>query len=102
MKKKYDINKIPTSYREDIKKAIKILLDEGCQEIYLFGSVVEGPLTPKSDIDIAAKGIPAGSYFEIYARLMMQLDHPVDLIHLEQGNRFGNMLQQEGYLYRVA
>jgi predicted nucleotidyltransferase len=102
MEKKYDISKIPTSYRRDIEKAIKILLDEGCQEIYLFGSVVEGPVSPESDIDIAVKGIPSGSYFEIFARLMMQLDHPVDLIHLEKENRFGNMLQKEGYLHRVA
>jgi predicted nucleotidyltransferase len=102
MKKKYDISQIPASYRQDIEAAIKILLDEGCREIYLFGSVIEGPLTPISDIDIAVKGIPSGSYFEIYAKLMVQLDHPVDLIPLERDNRFGNMLQKEGYLYRVA
>jgi len=102
MEKTYDMSKIPIVYRRDIEKAIKILLDEGCREIYLFGSVVEGPLTPRSDIDLAVKGIPTGSYFEIFAKLMMQLDHPVDLIHLEKENRFGNMLKKEGYLYRVA
>lgn len=102
MEKKYDIKKIPGSHRQDIEKAIKILLDEGCQDIYLFGSLVEGPVTPASDIDIAVKDIPSGSFFEIYSRLMMQLDHPVDLIHLEKENRFGTMLQKEGYLYRVA
>ncbi|MCP5048375.1 MAG: nucleotidyltransferase domain-containing protein [bacterium] len=99
---KYDINNIPVSHRDDIEKAVKILEEIGCREVYLFGSMVDGDITPGSDIDIAAKGFPAGSYFKVLARLMMQLDHPVDLVNLEKDNRFGNMLQREGYLHRVV
>lgn len=101
MRTEYDIEKIPASHRQDMKRAIKILEDVGCEEIYIFGSMVDGPVTPDSDIDIAAKGIPHGFYFKTLARLMMQLDHPVDLVPMERDNRFADMLQHEGHLYRV-
>jgi predicted nucleotidyltransferase len=85
---KYDLDKIPVSHRRDIEKAVRILEDAGCEEVYLFGSIADGSVTPRSDIDIAA-------------RLMMQLDHPVDLVSLEEGDRFARMLQEEGRLRRV-
>ncbi len=101
METMYDINQIPASHRRDIKKAIEILKDLGCEEVYIFGSLVDGPVTSNSDIDLAVKGIPPGFYIKVLAKLIMQLDHPVDLISLEEDNRFGNMLEREGYLRRV-
>lgn len=98
---KYDLNKIPASHRRDVKTAIEILKNKGCKEVYLFGSLVEGQVTSNSDIDLAAKGIPPGAFFKVYAELIKYLDHPVDLISLEKDNRFGNMLQKGGYLQRV-
>jgi hypothetical protein len=41
----YDLNKIPVNHRRDVKKAVEILRNEGCEEIYLFGSLIEGPGT---------------------------------------------------------
>lgn len=99
---KYDISKLPDGLRSDVEAAVKILKAEGCEEIYLFGSLIDGPISPQSDIDMAVRGIPSGSYFKVFAKLMMRLDHPVDLINLEKDNRFGSMLQKEGYLHRVA
>ncbi len=98
---KYDLDKIPVSHRRDIEKAVRILEDAGCEEVYLFGSIADGSVTPRSDIDIAARGIPEGSFFNLLARLMMQLDHPVDLVSLEEGDRFACMLQEEGRLRRI-
>ncbi len=97
----YDLNKIPVSHRRDVEKAIEILKNRGCDEVYLFGSLVEGGVTIDSDIDIAAKNIPDGAFFKIYADLIKYLDHPVDLVCLETGNRFGHLLQNGGYLQRV-
>ncbi|HLP49083.1 MAG TPA: nucleotidyltransferase domain-containing protein [Candidatus Deferrimicrobium sp.] len=99
---KIDFKKIPVSHRRDVKKAVEILKKQGCGDVYLFGSLVEGPVTAQSDIDLAAMGIPAGAFFKIYAELIKYLDHPVDLISLEKDNRFGNMLQKGGYLQRVS
>jgi predicted nucleotidyltransferase len=97
----YDIDQIPASHRHDVEKALEILKDAGCREIYIFGSLVDGTVTPKSDIDLAVKGIPPEFYFKVLARLIMQLDHPVDLIDLEEDNRFSKMIRKEGNLRRV-
>jgi predicted nucleotidyltransferase len=97
----YDIHQIPASHRHDVEKALEILREAGCREIYIFGSLVDGTVTPKSDIDLAVKGIPPEFYFKVLARLIMQLDHPVDLIDLEEDNRFSKMIRREGNLRRV-
>jgi predicted nucleotidyltransferase len=97
----YDIHQIPASHRHDVEKALEILREAGCREIYIFGSLVDGTVTSKSDIDLAVKGIPPEFYFKVLARLIMQLDHPVDLIDLEEDNRFSKMIRKEGNLRRV-
>jgi len=97
----YDINQIPASHRHDVEKALEILKQAGCREIYIFGSLVDGTVTAKSDIDLAVKGIPPEFYFKVLARLIMQLEHPVDLIDLEEDNRFSKMIWREGNLRRV-
>jgi len=102
MAKKYNIEKLPENYRDDVERAIKILTKEGCKEIYLFGSLVNGSTTDKSDIDLAVTGIRKDDFFEIFGELMMSLDHPVDLINLEKKNRFVNYLKEKGELVRVA
>ncbi len=102
MDKKYNIKKLPDGYRNDIETAINILTGEGCKEIYLFGSLVNGDNTDKSDIDLAVTGLRKGDFFEIFGKLMMSLEHPVDLINLEKENRFVTMLKRKGELYRVA
>ena len=101
MRTMYDIKQIPVSHRHDVEKALEILKNVGCLEVYLFGSLVDGVVTPRSDIDLAVKGIPPEIFFKVLAKLIMQLEHPVDLIDLEEDNRFAKMLQREGNLRRV-
>ena len=48
--------KIPKNYKKDIEIAIKILKESGCNEVFLFGSVVHGKINKQSDIDIAVIG----------------------------------------------
>lgn len=98
---KYDIEQIPASHRSDVEKAVEILENVGCKEIYLFGSIVSGAATPESDIDLAVKGIPPALFFDVYGQLIGHLDHMVDLIDLESGDRFSHLLQSEGRLHRV-
>lgn len=102
MSRKENIEKIPKTYKNDVKKAITILTGKGCKEIYLFGSLVHGDYSDKSDIDIAVTGIPRGDFFEIFGELMMSLHHPVDLINLEKRTRFVDLLKAKGELIRVA
>jgi len=96
------IEKLPESHREDIRTAVDILRKEGCKEIYLFGSLVHGDSSDKSDIDLAVKGLEKRHYFKILGKLMMALEHSVDLINLEKQDRFSALLLEKGHLVRVA
>jgi len=101
MRTTYDIDQIAASHRHDVEKALEILKDVGCREVYIFGSLADGTVTPQSDIDFAVKGIPPEFFFKVLGKLIMQLDHPVDLIDLEEDNRFTNKIRSEGKLHRV-
>ena len=58
---------IPEDFREDIARAIQILKEEGCSEIFLFGSGAEGQLREESDLDLAVRGCSPGHFFACWA-----------------------------------
>ena len=93
---------IPDEYMNDINKAVDILYKEGCKDVYLFGSLVKGRATTSSDIDIAVKLCPEGKYFNIFGKLMMELDHPVDFIVLDERDDFANFIEGNGELIHVS
>jgi predicted nucleotidyltransferase len=49
-----------------LSKAVKILKDSGCAEVFLFGSQASGKATPFSDVDLGVKGLPAQSFFALH------------------------------------
>ena len=93
---------IPETYRTDIEHAIAILKEAGCGEIFLFGSLTKGGIAKATDIDLAVRGCPAELYFPLLGRLMMALEHPVDLIRLDRGDDFARLLETKGELLRVS
>src|SRR6056297_3276602 len=93
---------IPFNYKKDVEKAVKILKEEGCTDVYLFGSITQGEMGKKSDIDIAIKGCPSGRYFNLLGKLMIELDHPVDLVNLDKNEDFASFLFREGELVNVT
>lgn len=96
------IKRLPGDYRRDVDKAIHILTDEGCEEIYLFGSLATGKTSSKSDIDLAVKGLNDRIFFEVLGKLLVALDHPVDLLSMEDETRFVALLKKRGEFIRVA
>lgn len=96
------INRIPDKYKEDIIRAIEILKEAGCREIFLFGSLVDGEIRDGSDIDLAISGCPAGLYYNILGQLLLQLNHQVDLIDLDNEDGFVKHLKKEGKLVYVS
>jgi len=88
-------------FRQDIDRAIQILAEEGCTEIYLFGSVATGETRPESDIDLAVRGCPPDRFFHTLGRLMMALDHPIDLVDLDEPSIFVRYLLDSGELVRI-
>lgn len=93
--------KVPIEFKEDVKKAIYILKDTGCKEVYIFGSLAKGESTKKSDIDLAIRNYPVKKFFHIYGKLYMELVHSVDLVDLDMDAYFGDYLEKEGGLVRV-
>lgn len=96
------LTNIPRDFKDDIEKAVRILKDNGCTEVYLFGSIAEGKVNEHSDIDIAVRGCRPEKFFYLYGKLMLELMHPVDLINLDRQDDFSRFLEEEGELVLVS
>jgi len=79
---------IPDAFRADVQRATEILRAAECSEIFLFGSLAEKRATAYSDLDLAVRGCPPSSFFRVFGRLMMELEHPVDLVDLDSRDPF--------------
>ncbi len=93
---------IPEAFRADIERAVAILREGGCSEVYLFGSLAEGCSREGSDIDLAVRGCPTGAFFPLFGKLMGELKHRVDLVRLDTPDPFAKFLLQQGGLLRVG
>lgn len=94
---------IPKEFEEDIKKAVKILSEAGCIEIYIFGSIANGKTNKNSDIDFAVLGLPDGMYYKIGAKLNMVLEHEFDLIKIDdKEDSFSQFVSEKEVFIRVA
>jgi predicted nucleotidyltransferase len=93
---------LPTQYQDDIDKAVRILKNGGCKDIFLFGSVSEGEFNKGSDIDLAIKGCPRGKFFHLLGKLLFELENSVDLVNLDNKDAFTNYLENSGELRRIA
>jgi len=93
---------VPVKYRQDIENAANILKSEGCQSIYLFGSLVTGNIHRNSDIDIGIKGLPPEKFFRVYAKLDNNLKNTVDLVDFDENDKFYNLLTSLGEVVEIG
>jgi predicted nucleotidyltransferase len=93
---------IPETHRHSLQRAVEILQQAGCAQIFLFGSLATGQMGMDSDIDLAIRGCPKGEFFHLLGQLMLELDHPVDLVSLDNQDAFARYLEQEGELVRIG
>jgi predicted nucleotidyltransferase len=93
---------IPVKYRNDIELAINLLKNEGCQSIYLFGSLVTGKVHDNSDIDIGIKGLPPEKFFKAYSKLYMNLDNEIDLVDFDYDIQFFSLLERLGEVVEIG
>lgn len=89
-------------YEENLMRAVNILKEGGCTEIYLFGSLAIGKAHQKSDMDLAVRGCPPGNFFFLLGKLLVSLDYVVDLVDLDKNLAFAHFLEQEKELQRIA
>lgn len=97
-----DIEKLPREFREDVQRAVGILHEAGCREIYVFGSLADGAPRPDSDVDFAVRGSPRGQFFKLQGKLLTQLNHTADLIDLDREPDLAAFLERDGTLIHVG
>jgi predicted nucleotidyltransferase len=93
---------IPEAFRSDIERAVEILKEGGCSEVFLFGSLAEGRSREGSDIDLAVRGCPTGEFFHLFGKLIGEIKHRVDLVRLDAPDPFAQFLLQQGDLLRIG
>lgn len=98
-----NLQNLPKTYQEDIKKAIEILKENGAKEVFVFGSIVNGKINENSDIDIAVKGLKEEEFFRVASILNFELENEIDLVDLDdKTNRFAQMILELGGLLKVG
>ena len=98
-----NLSNLPNIYQEDIKKATKILKENGASEVFIFGSIANGKFNENSDIDIAVKGLEEKDFYRVASILMFELENEFDLIDLDdKESRFSQMLLTVGGLLKVG
>ena len=93
---------IPVQYRKDLEAAAKLLKKEGCQSIYLFGSLITGKTHDSSDIDIGIKGLPKGKFFEACSKVYFALDHEIDIVDFDRNDDFYVLLKRLGEVVEIG
>ena len=96
------IDNIPRKYQKDIEIATNLLKNEGCQSVYLFGSLVTGKIHQNSDIDIGIKGLPPEKFIRVYAKLDNNLSSVVDLVDFDENNKFYDLLTSLGEVMEIG
>jgi predicted nucleotidyltransferase len=92
----------PTELQQAIEQAANVLKAAGAEAVYLFGSVVEGPFRPNSDIDFAVTGLPPTKFFQVMGQTMTVFPRSFDLVDLDVDTPFTRYLKEKGKLHRVA
>ena len=93
---------IPLKYQKDIEIAANFLKNEGCQAVYLFGSMVTGKIHQNSDIDIGIKGLPPEKFFRVYAQLGNTISNEVDLVDFDENSKFYTLLNSLGEVVEIG
>ena len=95
---------VPEKYRHDIENTTKLLKNEGCEAVYLFGSLVTGKIKDDSDIDIdiGIKGLPKNKYFDVYSRIYFDMENKIDLVDFDVNSDFYLMLNKIGEVVQIG
>ena len=93
---------IPPKYRQDIESATNLLKTEGCEAVFLFGSLVTGKIRDESDIDIGVKGLPQSKFLRLYSRLYFDFENKIDLVDFDANSDFYSMLSRIGEVVEIG
>ena len=97
-----DLHEIPKNYQDDIQKATHLLKNEGCKDIFLFGSLVTGKYHKNSDIDIGITGLNPKKFFRVSASLDKELSNKIDLVDFDLRYDFYSLLDSLGEVVKLG
>ena len=95
-------SKFPEKYQDETEKATNLLKKEGCEAVFLFGSMVTGKTHQDSDIDIGIMGLPPKQFFRVHADLDKQLTVNVDLVDFDLYKDLYILLDSLGEVVRLG
>lgn len=84
-----------------IRRAAQLLIERGAKDVYVFGSVLAGPLREDSDVDFAVTGLPAGIFFRAMAETAGIVGRPVDIVDLDRDPEIAQSLRRFEQLENV-
>jgi predicted nucleotidyltransferase len=93
---------VPLKYRSDIENATRLLKNEGCSAVYLFGSLVTGKTRDGSDIDIGVRGLAPRKFFRMYGKLQFGFENKIDLVDFDDDDNFYLMLNNLGEVVQIG
>jgi len=93
---------IPEKYRNDIENATFCLKNEGCTEVFLFGSLITGNYTDSSDIDIGIMGLSPKKFIRTYSKLNNIIKNNFDLIDFDENKDLYNLLYSIGEIQKIG
>ena len=85
-----------------LNKITDILKNEGCKEVFLFGSHVTGRANEYSDIDIGVKGLNPSKFFSVYSRLDSEIDSKIDFVDFDEQSAFFDFLHSIGEIKKIG
>ena len=85
-----------------LSKAVKILKDSACTELFLFGSQANGKATAFSDVDLGVRGLPSQCFFSLHFDLERALNMKVDLVDFDYQKDFYELLKKHGELKKIG
>ena len=93
---------IPQKYRKDIENATSLLKNEGCEAVFIFGSLVTGKIREESDIDIGIKGLPRYKYLNLYSKLYFDFENKIDLVDFDANDDLYLILKNLGEVIQIG
>ena len=88
--------------QNQLSKAVNLLKNVGCSEIFLFGSQAKGCANLDSDVDFGVKGLPPRLFFRTHSDLEEILKMPVDLVDFDFQRDFYELLNRIGELKKIG
>ena len=93
---------VPLKYRQDIENVTHLLKTEGCESVFLFGSLVTGKIRDDSDIDIGIKGLPREKFLNLFGQLYFDFENKIDLVDFDSDPDFYKMLDRIGEVVQIG